>query len=44
MPHHGGMPYVSPTNDNGYKAASMAMKKPMEKPVPVRVEALIVPI
>ena len=37
MPHHGGMPYVSPTNDNGYKAASMAMEQTYgKKPVPVR--------
>ena len=37
MPHHGGMPYVSPTNDYGYKAASMAMEETYgKKPVPVR--------
>ena len=37
MPHHGGMPYVSPTNDDGYKAASMAMFDPFGKtPIPVR--------
>ena len=37
MPHHGGMPYVSPTNDDGYKAASMAMFDTFGKtPVPVR--------
>tara|TARA_B110000977_G_C11052803_1_gene482950 strand:+ start:726 stop:2111 length:1386 start_codon:yes stop_codon:yes gene_type:complete len=37
MPHHGGMPYVSPTDDNGYKAASMAMLDTFgKKPVPVR--------
>jgi acetylornithine deacetylase/succinyl-diaminopimelate desuccinylase-like protein len=35
MPHHGGMPYVSPTNDDGYKAASMAMFETFGKtPVP----------
>lgn len=37
MPHHGGMPYVSPTDDHGYKAASMAMEDTFGKrPVPVR--------
>lgn len=37
MPHHGGMPYVSPTDDKGYKAASMAMQDTFgKKPVPVR--------
>ena len=36
-PHHGGMPYVSPTDDTGYKAASMAMEDAFgKKPVPVR--------
>jgi len=36
-PHHGGMPYVSPTDDHGYKAASMAMEDSFgKKPVPVR--------
>ena len=36
-PHHGGMPYVSPTDDYGYKAASMAMEDSFgKKPVPVR--------
>ena len=36
-PHHGGMPYVSPTDDNGYKAASLAMMDTFgKKPVPVR--------
>ena len=36
-PHHGGMPYVSPTNDIGYKAASMAMEHTFgKKPIPVR--------
>ncbi len=37
MPHHGGMPYVSPTNDKGYEAASRAMLDTFgKKPVPVR--------
>ena len=37
IPHHGGMPYVSPTNDDGYKAASMAMEDTYgKKPIPVR--------
>ena len=36
-PHHGGMPYVSPTDNHGYKAASMAMEDTFgKKPVPVR--------
>jgi len=36
-PHHGGMPYISPTDDHGYKAASMAMEDSFgKKPVPVR--------
>jgi len=36
-PHHGGMPYVAPTNDTGFKAASMAMEETFgKKPVPVR--------
>ena len=36
-PHHGGMPYVSPTQDDGYRAASMAMEEAFgKKPVPVR--------
>ena len=36
-PHHGGMPYVSPTDDYGYKAASMAMEDSFgKKPAPVR--------
>jgi len=36
-PHHGGMPYVSPTDDHGYKAASMAIEDTFgKKPVPVR--------
>ncbi len=37
MPHHGGMPYVSPTDDMGYLAASRAMEDTFgKKPVPVR--------
>lgn len=36
-PHHGGMPYVSPTDDLAYQAASMAMQDTFgKKPVPVR--------
>jgi len=37
MPHHGGEPYVSPTNTNAYLAASRAMEATYgKKPVPVR--------
>jgi acetylornithine deacetylase/succinyl-diaminopimelate desuccinylase-like protein len=37
MPHHGGMPYVSPTDNVGYLAASRAMEDTFgKKPVPVR--------
>ena len=36
-PHHGGDPYVSPTDSAGYRAASKAMEKTFgKKPVPVR--------
>lgn len=36
-PHHGGDPYVSPTDSAGYKAASKAMEESFGKtPVPVR--------
>jgi acetylornithine deacetylase/succinyl-diaminopimelate desuccinylase-like protein len=36
-PHHGGDPYVSPTDDAGYIAASKAMEESFgQKPVPVR--------
>ncbi len=36
-PHHGGEPYVSPTNIPAYKAASEAMENTFgKKPVPVR--------
>ncbi len=36
-PHHGGLPYVSPTDDPGYQAASKAMEESFGKtPVPVR--------
>ena len=36
-PHHGGEPYVSPTNDIGYIAASKAMEDTFgKKPIPVR--------
>lgn len=36
-PHHGGQPYVSPTDDPGYMAASKAMEETFGKtPVPVR--------
>ncbi|MEQ9261725.1 MAG: dipeptidase [Owenweeksia sp.] len=36
-PHHGGDPYVSPTDSPGYMAASKAMEKTFgKKPVPVR--------
>jgi len=36
-PHHGGTPYVSPIDDDGYKAASLAMENTFgKKPVPVR--------
>lgn len=36
-PHHGGDPYVSPTDDAGYVAASKAMEESFgKKPVPVR--------
>lgn len=36
-PHHGGDPYVSPTDDKGYLAASAAMEDTFgKKPVPVR--------
>ena len=36
-PHHGGHPYVAPTNTPGYMAASKAMEKTFGKtPVPVR--------
>ena len=37
MPHHGGEPYVSPTDIPAYKAASKAMESTYgKKPVPVR--------
>ncbi len=36
-PHHGGDPYVSPTDHPGYRAASKAMEESFgKKPVPVR--------
>ncbi len=36
-PHHGGDPYVSPTDDRGYLAASKAMEESFgKKPIPVR--------
>ena len=36
-PHHGGEPYVSPTNIPSYQAASEAMENTFgKKPVPVR--------
>jgi acetylornithine deacetylase/succinyl-diaminopimelate desuccinylase-like protein len=36
-PHHGGNPYVSPTDHPGYQAASKAMEESFgKKPVPVR--------
>jgi acetylornithine deacetylase/succinyl-diaminopimelate desuccinylase-like protein len=36
-PHHGGTPYVSPTDIDGYKAASLAMEDTFGiKPIPVR--------
>lgn len=36
-PHHGGLPYVSPTDDPGYRAASKAMEESFgNTPVPVR--------
>lgn len=36
-PHHGGLPYVSPVDDPGYKAAAAAMEESFGKtPVPVR--------
>ena len=36
-PHHGGTPYVTPTNFVGYKAAKQAMTDSFGKaPVPVR--------
>ena len=36
-PHHGGTPYVSPTNTVEYKSASLAMQETFgKKPVPVR--------
>lgn len=36
-PHHGGDPYVSPTDNPGYMAASMAMEESFgKKPIPVR--------
>ncbi|MGB0391720.1 MAG: dipeptidase [Salibacteraceae bacterium] len=36
-PHHGGMPYVSPTNSIAYGAASKAMETTFgKKPIPVR--------
>ncbi len=36
-PHHGGDPYVSPTDNPGYMAASMAMEESYgKKPIPVR--------
>lgn len=36
-PHHGGDPYVSPTDNPGYIAASMAMEESFgKKPIPVR--------
>lgn len=36
-PHHGGIPYVSPIDNDGYKAASLAMEDTFGiKPIPVR--------
>lgn len=36
-PHHGGDPYVSPTDNPGYQAASKAMETSFgKKPIPVR--------
>lgn len=36
-PHHGGTPYVTPTNFSGYLAAKQAMQDTYEKtPIPVR--------
>jgi acetylornithine deacetylase/succinyl-diaminopimelate desuccinylase-like protein len=36
-PHHGGEPYVSPIDSDGYRAASKAMEESFgKKPVPVR--------
>jgi acetylornithine deacetylase/succinyl-diaminopimelate desuccinylase-like protein len=36
-PHHGGLPYVAPTNTHAYRAASKAMEKTFStKPIPVR--------
>ncbi|MCC5918192.1 MAG: dipeptidase [Cryomorphaceae bacterium] len=36
-PHHGGMPYVAPTDTPGYQAASDAMEAAYgKKPIPVR--------
>ncbi|MFT4752643.1 MAG: acetylornithine deacetylase/succinyl-diaminopimelate desuccinylase-like protein [Salibacteraceae bacterium] len=36
-PHHGGMPYVSPTDSIAYNAASKAMEQSFgKKPIPVR--------
>ena len=35
--HHGGMPYISPTDDKGYIAASLAIKKTFGiDPIPLR--------
>ena len=37
IPHHGGAPYVTPTNSIGYQAAKQAMEDSFGKsPVPVR--------
>ena len=37
MPHHGGMPYLTPTNNVGYQAAHKAMELTFGKePIPVR--------
>lgn len=36
-PHHGGMPYVTPTNTDSYKAAERAFEKVWgKKPIPTR--------
>lgn len=36
-PHHGGQPYVSPIDNPGYRAASMAMEETFGKtPIPMR--------
>jgi acetylornithine deacetylase/succinyl-diaminopimelate desuccinylase-like protein len=36
-PHHGGLPYVAPTDTPAYRAASVAMEKTFgKKPIPVR--------